>query len=70
MPKTCTCSPRGGACAEYSAYFAERERILGNVAQIAATVVTEADEVASAAPGVCLCGAPTPKGVACGGCAV
>ena len=24
----------------------------------------------AAEPGVCLCGAPTPKGVACGGCAV
>ena len=69
MRDTCTRSARGGACVEHSAYFAERERILGDVAEIAATV-TEADEVASAAPGVCLCGAPTTNGTPCGDCAV
>ena len=69
MSKTCTCSPRDGACADHAAYFAERARILGDVAEIAATL-TESDEAASADPGVCLCGAPSPEGRPCGGCAV
>ena len=42
ISKTCTCSPRGGACVEHSAYFAERERALGDAAEIGATV-TEAE---------------------------
>lgn len=41
MPKNCLCSITEGACAEHTAYFAERNRLFGSVAD----TVSEADEV-------------------------
>ena len=76
MSKTCTCSPRDGACADHAAYFAERARGRGsayNAAYLPATACAHAavEAVKEAAKAeVCLCGAPTPNSTPCGGCAV